>query len=118
MGEMEEKIALDLQEKEIQSEKDNKEEEKDVRDEKEEPNESDAKNLLSPESEGAQEQKEVSEMLITAPQVASIEEKQTEEALEENKNALVSEGKDSPLKNDEDQKSEPNKEDENGEMTK
>ena len=116
--EMEEKIALDLQEKEIQSEKDNKEEEKDVRDEKEEPDESDVKNLLSPESEGAQEQKEVSEMLITAPQVASIEEKQTEEALEENKNALVSEGKDSPLKIDEDQKSEPNKEDEKDEMKK
>merc|ERR1711894_742772 len=92
----EEKIALDLQEKEVQSEKDRQELEKDS---KKDQNECDVKNLLSPESEGAQEQKEVSEMLIRAPQVASIEEHGKQEAkedvgkyteLEDNKTALDS----------------------------
>ena len=95
--EMEEKIALDLQEKEIQSEKDDKEVEKDVKDEKDVQNECDVKNLLSPESEGAQEQKEVSEMVIAAPQVASIEEKQTEDAPQTNEKETASEGKESPI---------------------
>ena len=58
----------------MQSEKENKEEKNQVSDEKIE----NVKNLLSPESEGAQEQKEVSEMLIRAPQVETIDEKSKE----------------------------------------
>ena len=94
--EMEEKIALDLQEKELQSEKDRNEEQSEKKDVSKVV---DVKNLLSPESEGAQEQKEVSEMLIRAPQVASIEEHGKQEAkedvgkyteLEDNKTALDS----------------------------